>query len=155
MSRTRKILIGILVVFVIIQFFKPAKNISAAETPNDIFVHYPANDTLKQLIKTSCYDCHSNNTRYPWYSNIQPVAWFLNSHVEEGKSKINFAEFASYAPKKADHKLEELIDEVKAGDMPLKSYTLIHRDANLNSDQRKAIIQWVEVVKKNIQVTIQ
>jgi hypothetical protein len=155
MSKTRKILIAILIVFVIIQFIRPTKNISAAAMPNDIFAHYSANDTLKQLIKTACYDCHSNNTTYPWYSNIQPVAWWLNDHVEEGKSKINFSEFASYKAKKADHKLEELIDEVKAGDMPLKPYTLIHSNANLNSEQRKAIIQWVEVVKKDIQKTIQ
>jgi hypothetical protein len=155
MSKTQKVLLALLAVLVIIQFIKPEKNISLAATPNDLFAHYQAPDSLKQLVKTACYDCHSNNTVYPWYSNIQPVAWWLNDHVTEGKKEFNFSEFASYTPKKADHKLDKLIDEVKEGEMPLKSYTLIHTDAKLSNEQRIALTSWVQGVRKEIQPTIQ
>ena len=86
MSITKKILIGLLGVFIIIQFIKPDKNQSYAVTPNDIFANYQAADSTKQLIRTVCYDCHSNNTVYPWYAEIQPLAWWLADHVKEGKS---------------------------------------------------------------------
>lgn len=155
MSNTQKVLVGLLAVLIMIQFIRPKQNVSAAPTPNDLFAHYQAPDSLKQMVKTACYDCHSNNTVYPWYSNIQPVAWWLSDHVNEGKEEFNFSEFATYAPKKADHKLEKLIEEVKEQEMPLKSYTLIHADAKLSKEQRLALTNWVEGVRKEIQPAIQ
>lgn len=154
MSLTKKILAGLFIVLIVIQFIKPDKNQSSADTPNDIFAHYQAPDSIKQLIHTACYDCHSNNTAYPWYSEIQPVAWWLADHVKEGKSEINFSEFASYTPKKGDHKLEELIEMVKEEEMPLKSYTLIHGDARLSNAQRVAITNWAEQVRAQIKPNI-
>lgn len=155
MSRTRKVLLGLLAVFIVIQFFRPEKNLSSAPTPNELFAHYQAPDSLKQLIKTACYDCHSNNTVYPWYSNIQPVAWWLDDHVKEGKRKFNFSEFATYAPKKADHKMEELIEMVKEEEMPLKSYTIIHGDSRLTPGQRTALTDWAAEIRKEIQPNIE
>jgi len=154
MSITKKILIALLVVLIIIQFFKPAKNQSDAVTPDDIFANYQAVDSTKQLIQTACYDCHSNNTVYPWYAEIQPVAWWLADHVNEGKSELNFSEFASYKPKKADHKLEEVIEMIQEGEMPLKSYTLIHGNAKLSDLQKTAIITWAEGLRTQIKPTI-
>ncbi|MFA5244123.1 MAG: heme-binding domain-containing protein [Pedobacter sp.] len=155
MTLKKKILLGLLAVLVVIQFFKPELNQSAAETPNDIFAHYTAPDSLQQMIRTSCYDCHSNNTVYPWYSNIQPVAWWLANHVNEGKSELNFSEFATYTPKKADHKLEELIEMIEKGEMPLKSYTILHGDTRLSAVQQKAITDWAKEVRAKIQPNIQ
>lgn len=154
MSKTSKVLLGLLALFIIIQFFRPEKNQSAAATPNDLFAHYPANDSLKQLIKTACYDCHSNNTTYPWYSQVQPVAWWLDDHIKEGKRKFNFSEFATYPAKKADHKMEELIEMVKENEMPLQSYTFIHADARLTPAQRVAMTEWASQVRKEIQPNI-
>ncbi|WP_276361847.1 heme-binding domain-containing protein [Daejeonella sp. H1SJ63] len=154
MTLKRKILLLLIAVLVIIQFFRPALNQSSAETPNDIFVHYAAPDSLRQMISTSCYDCHSNNTVYPWYSNIQPVAWWLANHVNEGKSELNFSEFATYKPKKADHKLEELIEMIEKGEMPLKSYTIIHGNAKLSADQQKTITDWAKGLRAQIQPNI-
>lgn len=154
MSRTRKVLLGLLAVFIVIQFFRPEKNLSSAPTPNELFAHYQAPDSLKQLIKTACYDCHSNNTVYPWYSNIQPVAWWLDDHIQVGKKKFNFSEFATYAPKKADHKMEELIEMVKEEEMPLKSYTIIHGDSRLTPGQRTALADWAAEIRKEIQPNI-
>ena len=154
MSTTSKVLLGLLAVLIIIQFFRPEKNQSEAATPNDLFAHYSATDSLKQLIKTSCYDCHSNNTRYPWYSQIQPVAWWLDDHVREGKREFNFSEFASYPAKKADHKMEEFIELVKKEEMPLTSYTVLHDDARLTDEQRVALTNWAAGIRKEIQSNI-
>ena len=154
MSIIKKILIALLGVLIFIQFIKPVKNQSDAVTPNDIFANYQAADSTKQLIRTACYDCHSNNTVYPWYAEIQPLAWWLADHVKEGKSELNFSEFASYKPKKADHKLEEVIEMIQEGEMPLKSYTLIHANAKLSDGQKKAIITWAEGLRSQIQPNI-
>ena len=154
MSITKKILIALLGVFIIIQLIKPVKNQSEAVTPNDIFANFKSENSTKQLIRTSCYDCHSNNTVYPWYAEIQPLAWWLADHVKEGKSELNFSEFASYKPKKADHKLEEVIEMIQEGEMPLKSYTLIHGNAKLSDGQKKAIITWAEGLRSQIQPNI-
>jgi hypothetical protein len=154
MSITKKILLGLLGVLIIIQFIKPAKNQSSAVTPDDIFANFQAPDSTKQLIQTACYDCHSNNTIYPWYAEIQPVAWWLADHVNEGKSELNFSEFASYKPKKADHKLEEVIEMIQEGEMPLKSYTLIHGDAKLSEAQKTGIITWANGLRSQIKPNI-
>lgn len=154
MSLTKKILIALFTVFILIQLFRPEKNQSTAESPNDIFAHYQASENTKQLIHTSCYDCHSNNTVYPWYAEVQPVAWWLADHVNEGKSELNFSEFASYTPKKGDHKLEELVEMLKEGEMPLKSYTLIHKKADLSDVQRAELSKWADVVRLQIKPNI-
>ena len=154
MSITKKILIGLLGVFIIIQFIKPDKNQSDVVTPNDIFANFQSENSTKQLIRNACYDCHSNNTVYPWYAEIQPLAWWLADHVKEGKSELNFSEFATYKPKKADHKLEEVIEMIQEGEMPLKSYTLIHDNAKLSDGQKKAIITWAEGLRSQIQPNI-
>lgn len=154
MSKTQKVLLGLLAVFIIIQFFRPEKNASSASTPNDLFAHYQSPDSLMQLIKTACYDCHSNNTVYPWYSQIQPVAWWLDDHIKVGKKKFNFSEFSTYEPKKADHKMEELIEMVKENEMPLQSYTIIHTDSRLTPEQRVAMTDWAAGIRKQIQPNI-
>ena len=154
MSITKKIIIALLGVLIFIQFIKPVKNQSDAVTPNDIFANFQSADSTKQLIQTACYDCHSNNTVYPWYAEIQPLAWWLADHVKEGKSELNFSEFASYKPKKADHKLEEVIEMIQEGEMPLKSYTLIHGNSKLSDVQKTAIITWAEELRSQIQPNI-
>ena len=150
MSLTKKILLILLAILVGIQFFHPEKNQSLKTEPRDIFAHYPASDNVKQLVNMTCYDCHSNSTVYPWYSNIQPVAWWLNHHIEEGKKELNFSEFAAYTPKKADHKLEEAIENIEKKEMPLESYTLVHHDADLTGAQRDTIIEWMKATRKLI-----
>ncbi len=140
----KKILIGLLAVLVIIQFIRPAKNEGSGLAANDISVAYT--DMPKEvhmLLQQKCYDCHSHSTKYPWYANIQPVAWWLADHVEEGKEHLNFSEFKSYDAEKAAHKLEEVIEEVAEGEMPLKSYTFIHRDAVVTAEELALLRNWV------------
>src|SRR5687768_15468360 len=118
---SRKILIGLLVAFIIIQFIRPAQNKSLASQPNDITVTMAVPTDVQQILHKACYDCHSNNTAYPWYSYIQPVYWWLNHHVAEGKDELNFSEFGTYNLKRKLKKFNEISGEVTEGEMPLKS----------------------------------
>lgn len=150
MSITKKILVGLLIVLVAIQFIRPEKNLSAAQSPDDIFAHYPAPDSVKTLVKTSCYNCHSNNSVYPWYAEVQPVAWWLDHHIEEGKGKLNFSDFAAFDQKFKSHKLDEVMEEVEEEKMPLKSYLLTHPEARLTQAQRESIVKWADDVRNVI-----
>ena len=154
MAITKKVLLAILLLFILGQFIRPDKNQTSLASPNDIFAGFSAPESTKQIIKTACYDCHSNNTVYPWYSEIQPVAWWIADHVNEGKSELNFSEFLSYKPKKADHKLEEVIEMIQEGEMPLQSYTLIHGNAKLSEIQKTELINWVQGIRTEIKPRI-
>ena len=146
----KKLLIVLLIAFIIIQFIRPAKNISAAEQPNDITTKYTIPPTVLATLKASCYDCHSNNTKYPWYNNIQPVAWYLENHIKEGKRELNFNEFASYRIGKQYRKLEALNGEVQDGKMPIESYTNLHGEAKLTELQKEGIQAWVTTLRDSI-----
>ncbi|MCG8524267.1 MAG: heme-binding domain-containing protein, partial [Pseudomonadales bacterium] len=98
----------------------------------------------KQILKTACYDCHSANTEYPWYNTIAPVSYWLADHIEDGKKHLDFSDWQNYDEKKKDHKLEELIEEVKGGSMPLNEYTWTHADAKLSEEQISALVSWAE-----------
>lgn len=135
---------------VIIQFFRPEKNISSVVSDQDISKHYGVPDKVLAVLQRSCYDCHSNNTAYPWYNNIQPFAWVLADHVKDGKDELNFSTFASYSPKKAAHKLDEVIGETGEGEMPLSSYTVIHRNAVLSDQEIKMISEWATTLSDSI-----
>lgn len=124
-------LILLLVILIIIQLIKPAKNTSG-NMANDITNKYPVPDNVMHTLKTACYDCHSNHSEYPWYWNFQPVAWFMSGDIEDGKQRLNFSDFYSYATWSQYRKLKEIGDEVKSGDMPITSYKLIHADARLS-----------------------
>ena len=99
----------------------------------------------------ACNDCHSNNTKYPWYATFQPVAWWLDHHVDEGKGEINFDEFLTYPAKKARHKMEEVNEMVKEGEMPLNSYTWIHKDAVLTQAEKLVLAEWAVATMKTIE----
>ncbi len=137
----KKILLGLVVIFIIIQFVHPAMNESNDQTYS-IDKKYPLSEGLNKILSTACYDCHSNSTRYPWYFKIQPAAWFMASHVNDAKRHLNFSDYTTKRIAIQNHRFQEIIDEVKKGDMPLSSYTLIHRDAVLNDAQKQEIIQW-------------
>ncbi len=137
---------------IIIQFFRLEKNLSSIDGPeaNDISKVYPVPQEVASILETSCYDCHSNNTHYPWYSNFQPVAWWLADHIKEGKKEINFSEFASYRIGRQYKKLEEIKKEVEEGEMPLQSYTIIHGDAKLSAAQKEILLQWASTTRDSI-----
>ncbi len=141
----KKILIGLLLILVVIQFFHPEKNDSDEET-YALSTKYKVPLVVNDILKVSCNDCHSNKTIYPWYSNIQPVAWYLDSHVDEGKEHLNFSTFTKLPIAVQNHKFEEMVEMIEEKEMPLHDYTYLglHKEANLSEDQRKMIIDWAE-----------
>lgn len=141
----KKILLGLLAALVLIQLFRPTKNVSEERiTANDVSKVYAIPDDVHQLLMAKCYDCHSNNTNYPWYSNLQPVAWWLAHHIDEGKAEVNFSEFRSYPREKALHKLEEVGEVTQDGSMPLESYTLLHHNAKITPEEQSKINNWLK-----------
>lgn len=147
----KKVLLGFLVLLVAIQFFQPERNSSNEFSANHISKKYTIPDDVNLILEKACNDCHSNNTHYPWYANVQPVAWWLNHHIEEGKAEINFDEFLNYPAKKARHKMEEVNEMVKEGEMPLNSYTWVHKDAKLDQSEKLAIANWAVATMKTIE----
>jgi Haem-binding domain len=111
-------------------------------------VNIPAD--VKNILEKACNDCHSNNTVYPWYTNIQPLGWWINHHVDEGKHEVNFSEFNTYKIRRKLRKFDEIGDEVKEHEMPLSSYTLIHKNAELTAEEQVILINWAVASKASI-----
>jgi hypothetical protein len=152
MKKVLKILlILLLTLFISIQFIRPEKNKSGGINTNHISTKYPVPDNIQTIFKVACYDCHSNNTEYPWYAEIQPIAWWLNDHIVYGKKGLNFSEFSTYRIHKQYRKLEEINELVKDNSMPLPSYTRLHRNALLNDDQKMAIAKWTSALRDSIE----
>lgn len=153
MKRKRIIRTGLtaaLVGLILIQFFRPKKNISELVLQTDITNLYIVPDSVLNILERSCYDCHSNNTHYPWYSNVQPFAWWLNKHIKDGKHDINFSDFGSYTVKRRTSKLKSIANSIKDGSMPLKSYTLIHSRSILTDEEKKAIFRWLDDIQQKV-----
>lgn len=146
----KKIGWGLIVVLIVIQFIRSDRNSGEAYGPAHIGSTVDVPDQVKEILDRACNDCHSNNTDYPWYAHVQPVAWWLAGHVEEGKEELNFSEFGTYKLKRKLHKLEEIAEQVKEGEMPLKSYTWLHRKARLTEDERQLLISWALSAKASI-----
>ena len=136
--------IGLAAVLVVIQFFQPEKNMGPVDPAEDLLMLTSPPEHLAELIKNSCYDCHSNQTVYPWYSKIAPVSWYLRKHIKEGKEDLNASEYGSM--EKAD-KIKLLVDfceVVETGKMPMVSFTLIHKAARLSPEDKEAMCIWSE-----------
>lgn len=150
----KKILIALLVVFVLIQFIRPEKNLSGDET-YAASKTYPMSAEVSHVMEVACYDCHSNKTRYPWYAEVQPSAWWLAAHVDDGKDELNFSEFTKRKLATQNHKFDEIIELVKEGDMPLHEYTWLgmHPEANLSPEQRDLITNWAQTQMDYLKAT--
>ena len=153
MKRFLKILIlFILIVFALIQFIpRPTKNNNPAITQDHLFITNTPPPAIQNILKRSCFDCHSNSTVYPWYAHIQPVAWWLGDHIEHGKKELNLSEFGSYSLRRKYRKLEEMYGELKEDKMPLPSYTRIHQDAILSSREKELFLSWVDAETKKME----
>ena len=144
----KKIIIALVILLVGIQFYRPAKNISEETPTTDFLVVNNADESMATLIKNACYDCHSNNTNYPWYAEVAPFSWWIADHVKHGKEELNFSEWSTFTEKKKNHKLKEIIEEVEKRKMPLESYLPMHPEANLTDDQIKQLTDWVRTLQQ-------
>lgn len=142
MRTLKKILLALLIVFIAIQFIRPARNSSGQVLPTDITKTINVPDKVLNIFQNACYDCHSNNTRYPWYVNVQPMAWMLANHIKNGKENLNFSEFGSYSPRKQANKLRAIAKTMDEGSMPLSSYVIMHSDAKLSKEAKDLITAW-------------
>ncbi|HBE42834.1 MAG TPA: hypothetical protein DDW27_16850 [Bacteroidales bacterium] len=144
MKAVKKILIALAVLFIAIQFIPSGIPENNSEDKNSIaHSNLMAGPVLEQMRK-SCFDCHSNQVQFPWYSKMAPSSWLLANHIREGKSHLNFSEWEAYSNREKIGLLEDIKDEVGSGKMPLKSYLLIHRDAKWNAEEISALVKWAE-----------
>jgi hypothetical protein len=146
----KKIILGLLVMLIVLQFVRPARNESSAPATNDISTVYNVPEEVHAILDKACYDCHSNNTRYPWYTNIQPVGLWMADHVKDGKDELNFNEFATYKKKRQAHKMEEVVEMVEEGEMPLGSYTWMHKEAVLTAEEKALLVNWAKALHQQI-----
>ena len=150
MKIVKIIAIVLLVVFVGIQFIPSSRNQSDSVPETDFMLVNDVAENIQNKLQVSCYDCHSNNTQYPWYNKVQPVAWFLEDHIKEGKTELNFNEWDSLSTRRKTSKLRSIIKQIENGEMPLDSYTFIHRDAKFSEAEAEEIINWVTQLKNSL-----
>lgn len=141
----KRILLILLIAFLAIQFVRPAKNESTDKSKH-ISKLYAVPDDVNTILTKACNDCHTNNTVYPWYAAVQPVTWWLDDHIKEGKKHLNFDEYTTFSLRKQYHKMEEVVEQVKEKEMPLNSYTWVHSDAKLTDAERVALTTWAQSV---------
>ena len=149
----KKISLSVFILFLLAQFLNPEKNESTKILDTDFITTEKPPRQLANVLQNSCYDCHSNNTNYPWYDRITPVNFWVNGHIKHAKGELNFSEWNTYSAKKKTHKLEEFIEVLEDNKMPLSSYTLMHSEAKLTKDQTKALIDWITVIKIKYEIT--
>ena len=154
MKRVIKIfLIVALIALVVMQFIRPDKNQSGYETVSSFENETKPTAEVAAILKSNCYDCHSDHTIYPWYAEVAPFSYWLQDHIKHGKGHFNASDWDSYSVKKKDHKLEEVIEMVKEGEMPLNSYTWLHGD--LSEDDRKLLLAWASVSRIQYKIQLQ
>lgn len=147
----KKIGITVLIVLTGIQFIQPARNKNGQALPTDISKTFSIPGNVQSLLQAACYDCHSNHTNYPWYTRIQPMGWLLANHIKNGKAELNFNEFGSYSERRQQSKLKSIASQVKDDEMPLASYSMLHKKARLTKEQKALIIDWALHAKDSLE----
>src|SRR5690554_2570623 len=151
MKTLKIIALILLVAFVGIQFIPTERNQSDLGPKTDFLTVNNTPDNIGKLLQVACYDCHSNNTAYPWYNKVQPIAWFLEDHIKEGKKELNFSEWDEYSNRRKNSKLKSIISQIRDDKMPLFSYTLLHRDAVYSDSEKEEVINYMKAIKGSLQ----
>ena len=144
----KKVGILLLILLIVIQFFTIDKTTKPTDGSKDIIALTSANPEISTILKTSCYDCHSNQPVYPWYTNIAPLSWWIKHHIKEGSQNLNFSEWGTYSKKRKNHKLDECAEMLIENEMPLTSYAIIHKEAKLNDNQKNLLLNWFYALKE-------
>lgn len=152
MSRRQKILLSLFIAIVIIQFIQPARNKSSGTASSDITEVLNVPPQVATILKRSCYDCHSNNTNYPWYSRIQPFGWMLAKHIRDGKADLNFNEFGVLSRRRQMTKLRGIANSVEDETMPLRSYVLLHPGAAISANEKSLLVDWATAMRDSLSV---
>ncbi|MTI22975.1 hypothetical protein E1176_18235 [Fulvivirga sp. RKSG066] len=145
----KKAIIAILIVGAGIQLIPVPKNQSDELPETDFFQSVEAPLAIRNMVIASCYDCHSNNTDYPWYGRVRPLAWFLQKHIDEGKEELNFSSFREYSDRMKREKIRSMISQIRDGEMPLQEYLWMHPEAELNEKEKKKLIEFLNQINKD------
>ncbi|MES2827721.1 MAG: cytochrome C [Sphingobacteriales bacterium] len=151
MNGKRKVFLGMATVFLLLQFMQPERNNDGDPNHTNFLHAFPVPENVGKILSNSCFDCHSNYTKYPWYTMIQPFGRWMNSHIVKGKSELNFDEFNSYSQRRKMSKLKSISSSIEDRTMPLSSYTLIHQNAKLSGKEQKIITDWASAVLDSLQ----
>ena len=153
MTTKNKIILIVVALIIIIQLIPLDKSVPEDITTNDLFTVVDVDPQIQEILKVACYDCHSYETVYPWYSGIAPVSWLTMNHINEGREHLNFSEWGAYTAKKAAHKAEEIAEEVEEGEMPLQGYVMMHSEALLSKEDNEKLIAWAKNLEKEIKAS--
>lgn len=145
----KKISLYVLITLVLIQAIRIDKTNEPVNRASDFLTVTQADNEIAGILKTSCYDCHSDEATYPWYTNIAPVSWWIKHHINEGRHHLNFSKWGTYSAKKADHKLEECVEIINEDEMPMGSYTIMHSNAKLSIVQKEKLITFFNSLRVN------
>ena len=148
-SKIKLIFMVLLVVVLLMQLARPQKNTAAVPAGKAFIDTFKVNEQVNAILAVSCYDCHSNNTNYPWYSEIQPMAWLMEKHIIDGKEKLNFDDLPPYGSRKFNSKVSQITKQIEQGKMPLDSYLWMHKGARLNTEDKKLLIDYFNSLAYN------
>ena len=145
-----KLAFGVLLtVLFLIQLIRPQKNISYTPAGKSFVETFEVDKQVNAILAVSCYDCHSNNTNYPWYSEIQPVGWLTDKHIKDGKEKLNFDELPPFGSRRINSRFTQIIKQVEQGKMPLNSYLWMHGGARLSNEDKKLLVDYFNSLMDN------
>ena len=145
MKVIKKILLVLILALIVMQFIRPDKNNANTRGLTAFIEDTKPTKAVTTILEKYCYDCHSDKTTYPWYAEVTPVSLWINHHVEEGKEHFDVSNWSDYNLKKKDHKLDELIEEVEEGKMPLDSYSWLH--GSISEEEKEILINWAKQVR--------
>jgi cbb3-type cytochrome oxidase cytochrome c subunit len=146
----KRVGIAFIVLFIVIQVFRINKTITPVNEQTDFIAVTQTNPEVATILKNACYDCHSNQPTYPWYTSVAPVSWWIKNHINEGSKHLNFSIWQTYTVKRKDHKLEECVEMIEEGEMPMNSYTWMHPEAKLTDAQKQLLIDWFKAEKAKL-----
>lgn len=150
-SRARWILAGILILLIGAQLV-PANRTNPPSRPDaSLLAQKSMSPSVRAILERSCRDCHSNDTRWPWYSHVAPVSWFLLHHINGGRDRMNYSEWTSYDSDDQDKFLGDMCTLTRKGRMPLPSYLWVHRDARLSDADIKTLCAWSDKMRDTLQ----
>lgn len=143
----KKIGIVLLIALILSQFIRIDNTNPPIESSTEFSTITNAPEEIITILKTSCYDCHSNEVNYPWYTNVAPISWWIKHHIKEGSQHLNFSIWGTYSEKRKDKKLKECVEMIEEGEMPMTSYTIMHEEAKLSSEQKEKLMSWFKSLR--------
>ncbi|MDZ4665350.1 MAG: heme-binding domain-containing protein [Bacteroidota bacterium] len=131
-----------MVLFIVIQAFRIEKSNPVSDPANDFIAVTQPGAEIASILKSACYDCHSNTITYPWYTNIAPFSWWIKDHLNEERDELNFSEWKTYKSRRMDKKMKEAAEMVNEDEMPMYSYTIMHGKATLTKEQKVLLLNF-------------